>query len=68
MGMEASWTEVGRLAAQQAARLLAGERRITPMVVYPQVAHVWVNRQRARDLRLLGDLQPYPQLELWEGH
>jgi len=67
MGTEASWTEVGRLAAQQAARLLAGERRITPMVVYPQVAHVWVNRERARDLRLLGDLQPYPQLELWEG-
>jgi len=67
MGMEAEWTEVGRLAAQQAARLLAGNRRIEPMVVYPPVAHVWVNRQRARDLRLLGDLQPYPELELWEG-
>jgi ABC-type uncharacterized transport system substrate-binding protein len=68
LGMEASWTEVGRLAAQQAARLLAGERDISPPVVYPQVAHVWVNRQRARDLRLLGALRPYPQLELWEGH
>jgi len=67
MGMEASWTEVGRLGAQQAARLLAGERRITPLVVYPQLAHVWVNQQRARDLRLLRDLQPYPRLELWEG-
>jgi len=67
LGMEASWTEVGRLAALQAARLLAGERHITPMVVYPPVAHVWVNRERARDLRLLGDLRAYPRLELWEG-
>lgn len=67
MGMEASWTEVGRLAAQQAVALLAGERRISPRVVYPQVAHLWVNRQRAHDLRLLADLQPHPQLQLWEG-
>ena len=67
MGMEASWSEVGRLAAQQAERLLAGERNISPMVLYPPVGHLWVNGQRAHDLRLMSELRPDPLLQLWEG-